>query len=525
MNILLLCPQFPDTFWGFKHALQFSGKRTMFPPLGLITVAAMLPKEWNLRLVDMNVTALAEADLDWADCAMITGMSVQRDSALALIARCKAAGLRVVAGGPLFTVEPEIFPTVDHLVLNEAEITLPRFLADLANGTPQRIYKTEEWSSMEQSPAPLWHLLDLRWYQTMSVQYSRGCPFMCDFCNVTTLFGHKPRVKTPAQLLGELDQLVAAGWDSNVFVVDDNLIGNPRQLKSTLLPAMIEWKKKHPAVMFNTQVSINLADDVKMTEMFAQAGFDTIFIGIETPDDASLKECRKSQNRRRDMVEDVKLLQRAGMEVQAGFIVGFDHDGPDIFQRQIDFIQASGIPTAMVGMLQAPPGTELYERMQKEDRLVGRSSGDNVDGTTNLTPVMGLQALRAGYRRVLRELYAPRNYYQRVRTFLRECGPALFDSPLRREELVAFARAFLRFGILASSRLEYWKLLAWTLWNRPDQLGAAVELAITGYHLRKVSESATTGHDWQMAPPEEHHHHEPLVQLQIGVTSTAAVPH
>ena len=386
MNVLLIYPEFPDTFWSFKHALRFIRKKASSPPLGLLTVAAMLPPEWTKRLVDANVTKLTEKDLAWADYALISGMIVQRESAHQIITRCKEAGVKVVAGGPLFTSEYRQFEKADHFVLNEAEVTLPPFLADLEQGRARRVYTTSEFADIHKTPVPLWELADLDRYATMSIQFSRGCPYNCEFCNVTALFGHRPRTKTAEQIIAELDRLHDLGWRAGVFFVDDNFIGNKRSLKTELLPALIEWQKEKRGIPFHTEVSINVADDEELMQMMVEAGFGTVFIGIETPDEASLAECNKKQNKNRNLVQDVKRIQRAGLQVQGGFIVGFDSDTHSIFQRQIDFIQESGIVTAMVGLLQAPAGTRLYERLRREGRLLGRMSGDNVDGTTNIIP-------------------------------------------------------------------------------------------------------------------------------------------
>lgn len=488
MNILLIYPEFPDTFWSFKHALKFVQKKASSPPLGLLTVAAMLPQGWAKRLVDVNVTPLTDADLAWADYAFISGMTVQRESAYRLIDRCKAAGVKVVAGGPLFASEYEQFTAVDHFVLNEAELTLPLFLADLARGKPARIYTTPEFADIRQTPVPLWELLDLKRYATMSIQYSRGCPYNCDFCNVTALFGHRPRTKTAAQIIAELDSLYNLGWRGKVFFVDDNLIGNKKALKTELLPALIAWQKGKKGIPFHTEASINLADDARLMEMMREAGFDMVFIGIETPDEAGLAECSKNQNKNRDLVADVKRIQRAGLQVQGGFIVGFDTDTSTIFQRQIDFIQNSGIVTAMVGLLQAPPGTKLYERLKQEGRLLERLSGDNVDGSTNIIPAMNLDTLRAGYRSILQYIYAPEPYYRRVKTFLQEYRPPRFQGSLEPEYVWAFFRSIYRLGILGRERGHYWKLLIWTLFRRPRLFPLAVTFAIYGHHFRKVCE-------------------------------------
>jgi radical SAM superfamily enzyme YgiQ (UPF0313 family) len=488
VNALLINPESPDTFWGFKHALKFVRKRAYSPPLGLLTVASMLPREWSKRLVDASVTRLRKKDLEWADCAFIGGMTVNRESAHQIIARCKQAGLKVIAGGPLFTMEHEEFEKVDHFVLNEAELTLPEFLKDFERGCARRVYMSTEFADIQETPAPMWELAELDRYGTMSIQFSRGCPHNCEFCNVTSLFGHRPRTKTVEQILYELDGLYDLGWRGNVFFVDDNLIGNKGKLKAELLPALIEWRKGKKAGPFSTEVTINLADDEELMSMMGEAGFGTVFIGIETPDEDSLAECSKKQNMNRDLVEDVKRMQRAGFLVDGGFIVGFDNDTPGIFQRQIDFIQKSGIVNAMVGMLQAPPGTRLYERLEQAGRLLNQMSGDNVDGTTNIIPVMSIEALKDGYRHILERIYAPESHYQRIKTFLREYKPPKIKASWDFEHLLAFIRSICRLGILGKERAHYWRLVWWTLFRCPRSFRIAMALAVYGYHLRRVCE-------------------------------------
>jgi radical SAM superfamily enzyme YgiQ (UPF0313 family) len=474
MKVLLLYPEFPDTFWSFKHALKFIRKRASLPPLGLLTVAALLPDDWAKRLVDVNVRKLREQDLEWADLVFISGMIAQQDSARALIARCRAAGKTIVAGGPLFTLGHEQFPEVDHFVLNEAEVTLPGFLRDFGRNAARRVYASTDLPDIRRTPAPLWGLADLRAYASMSVQFSRGCPFDCEFCNITAMFGHRLRTKSTAQMIAELDGLRRAGWRGAVFFVDDNFIGNKRELREELLPALVRWQKGRRGTPFFTEASINLADDEELMRLMVEAGFNQVFVGIETPEEAGLAECNKRQNQQRNLVADVKRIQRAGLEVQGGFIVGFDSDTPTTFARQVEFIQQSGIVTAMVGLLQAVPGTKLHERLNAQGRLVGQTSGNNLDGTTNFIP------------RMKGCLYAPGPYYERIRTFLREYRAPKISGSVNWRSFMAFFHANLRLGIMGRERFHYWGLLLWTFFRRPSHFPLAVTLSIYGHHFRKT---------------------------------------
>ena len=488
MNILLIYPKFPDTFWSFAYALSFIGKKAAFPPLGLLTVASLLPEEWTRRLVDLNVESLKDKDLLWADMAFVGGMAIQRKSAKEIIARCHALDLKVVAGGPLFTSGPDEFADVDHLVLDEAELTLPLFLADLENGRPKKIYRASGFCDLSVTPPPAWDLAKMKRYASVNIQFSRGCPFNCEFCNVTALFGHRPRLKTTPQVIAELDQIYALGWRDSIFFVDDNFIGNKAYLKAHLLPALIEWRKNKKGCVFFTEASINLSDDPELMEMMVSAGFDTVFIGIESPDEVSLTECHKTQNKNRDLLESVGVIHRSGLQVMGGFIVGFDNDGPSIFQRQIDFIQKSGIVTAMVGMLQAPPGTKLFDRLQRESRVMATFSGDNVDGATNILPRMGMDSLMDGYRSIMKQIYTPKNYYHRVRILFGELKVPEVRYPINFQRFLSLFRSALRLGVFGKERFHYWQLLLWTLVRKPKLFSTAITLAIYGYHYRKVCE-------------------------------------
>jgi radical SAM superfamily enzyme YgiQ (UPF0313 family) len=490
MKALLIYPEFPDTFWSFRYALKFIHRKASSPPLGLLTIAAMLPEAWNKRLIDMNVESLKDEDVSWADIVFVSAMSVQKESVKEVIARCKAAGVRIVAGGPLFTTEYETFGAVDHLVLNEAEITLPRFLEDFRNGDAGHFYATDQWADIRKTPIPLWGLINFKHYASINIQYSRGCPFNCEFCDIILLCGRTPRTKDKDQIIRELDSVYTSGFRGPVFFVDDNFIGNKKKLKEEILPAIIEWTemRKHPFT-FNTQASIELSDHKDLMKMMVIAGFDVVFIGIETPHEQSLAECSKFQNKNRDLLASVRNIQKSGLEVQGGFIVGFDNDPLTIFDTQIRFIQKSGIVTAMVGILIALPRTQLYERLKKEHRLMKENLGDNTDFATNFIPRMDYDLLISGYKKVLSTLYSPKHYYERIRTFLGEYSPPQKKSfHFRFNYIAAFLRSIIVLGIIGKERFHYWRLLFWTIFSRPRLLPQAITLSIYGFHFRKVFE-------------------------------------
>lgn len=490
MKILMVYPLYPDTFWGFKHALKFISKKASSPPLGLLTVAAMLPGEWQKKLVDMNVATLTDKDIKWADYVFISGMVVQRNSTREVIARCNQLGTKVVAGGPLFTTEYEEFDGVDHFVLGEAEVTLAPFLADLAAGQAKHVYNSEERPDINRTPIPLWSLANMKHYSSMAVQYSRGCPFDCEFCDITVLNGRKPRTKDTVQMVNELESLYQSGWRDSLFIVDDNFIGNKKKLKEELLPAVIEWsrKRKFPFNLL-TEVSINMADDDELMRLMTEAKFKTVFVGIETPSDESLAECNKQQNRGRDLLASVRKIQNHGMEVRGGFIVGFDSDPVSIFKSQINFIQKSGIVTAMVGLLNAPIGTRLYQRMKNENRLTKRITGDNTDCSINFIPKMNYDTLVNGYQNIINTIYSPKPFYERIGTFLREYHPKKErgSSHLHFWHIAALFKSMWFMGIKEKGRRYYWLLIFSTLVKRPRALPLSVTLSIYGFHFRQIS--------------------------------------
>jgi len=496
MKILLLYPKFPKTFWSFKYALPFIGKKAAFPPFGLLTVAAMLPKDWEKKLVDLNIQDLDEKDLRWADLIFISAMIVQKESVRDIINLAKSLGKKIVAGGPLFTTGYEEFLNdIDCFVLGEAEATLPLFLEDFKKGDLKKVYKSDQWPNISYAPIPEWKLINMKKYVSMGVQLSKGCPFNCEFCDIVLLSGRVPRIKSREQILNELDALYQKGWREGVFFVDDNFIGNKIKLKEEILPAIIEWmeERKHP-FSFNTQVSINFADDEELMKLMVKAGFNTVFIGIESPKEESLKECGKFQNLNRDLLTSVRTIQNRGLQVQAGFIIGFDQDTPSIFDRMILFIQTSGITTAMVGILQALPRTRLWERLKKERRLISQSNGD-IDGTINFTPKMDLSSLNSGYKKIVSHIYSPKHYCQRLINFLKEYKPGdKKGEPVKItfNQFLAFLKSILILGVRKKERRYYWKLFFWSLFKKPKLFPLAIDLAIKGFHFRKISEGYTS---------------------------------
>lgn len=488
MKILFVYPETPSTFWSFKEALKFVSKKAAEPPLGLITVAAMLPKDWEKRLIDMNVSELTDKDLSWADYVFLTGMNIHLNSFREVVRKCNKLGIKVVAGGPLATTQHKDLLGIDHFILNEAEVTLPEFLEDLEKGNLKQVYSSEEFPDISLTPIPAFELLDMKKYAAMSVQYSRGCPYDCEFCSITMLNGRRPRAKSAEQFIKELNRLKELGYKGPISVVDDNFIGNKRKLKSEFLPALINWSEQNNRIFnFITEVSINLADDDELMSMMIEAGFTSIFVGIETPNSSSLTECGKSQNLRRNLVDSVKKLQRAGFIVSGGFIVGFDNDTETVFDEQISFIQNSGITNAMVGLLNAPTGTKLYQRMKDEGRLLDMFSGNNMDASINFIPRMNYKTLIRGYSSLLETIYSQREYFRRIREFLKEYHvPHWQKSRISFAELKAFFRLLWLLGIIEKGRKYFWQLLFVSLFKYPKKFTTAMTLAVYGYHFRKV---------------------------------------
>lgn len=459
------------------------------PPLGLITVAALLPSSWERRLIDLNTAPLSAEDLRWADFVFISAMHIQKESVEMIIRKCFEHGVKIVAGGPLFSNDLDDYPQVDHFILNEAEITIKPFLKDLTSSKiPKRVYETGAYAELADSPVPDFHLLESKSYASMSLQISRGCPFECDFCEITSMLGKKVRLKQTDQVLKELDALYRFKWRGSVSIVDDNFIGNKNEIKNHLLPAIIKWMRQHKyPFIFNTQTSINLADDPQLVDLMLDAGINSTFIGLETPSDLSNLECNKIQNTDRNLLEDVRDIQNAGMLVSGGFIIGFDSDTASIFDQQIDFIQQSGIVWAMIGLLNAPKNTKLYKRLEEENRITTEVTGNNTDFSMNFVPRMDRGELIKGYHSVLQNTYALKPYNLRIRRCLLNLGQTHRKLiRIDRYYLFAFFKSIFTMGIVEKDRGEFWKILIWTLWHRPHLFPYAIMFTICGYHFRRL---------------------------------------
>lgn len=470
--------------------MHITGTRAVYPPLGLLTIASLLPGDWKRKLVDLNVTDLARKDLEWADYVFISAMNVQEDSVREIVDQCRLAGVKTIAGGSLFAHEHERFPGIDHFVLNEAEITLPLFIDDLRKNSLQPVYRTAGFANMAQSPLPAFELVNNNQYLYSILQYSRGCPYLCDFCDVTSLYGRRPRMKTTDQVIRELEAIDRHGNVRLVLFADDNLIGNKRVLKDELLPALIEWRRrKKPAFLFATQLTIDLADDDVLMALMIDAGFRQIFIGIETPDEVSLRESGKKQNLKRDQLGNIRKLHKAGFFIAGGFIVGFDTDTPSIFQRQTDFIQQSGIPLPIVNILKAPPGTALFERMKKENRLSKQFAF--LEGDTNIIPLMDEKILYDGFIELISNIYHPEKSYRRLIGFF-----STYESPKPSakvpvkygiNDIKLVLRVFYLLGIMDPYRNYFWKLILWAFKNKRKYMDMAVFYGIMIYQMHQTS--------------------------------------
>jgi len=493
-NILLVYPEIPkNTYWSFEYSLRFINRSAALPPLGLITIAALLPGRFALKLVDMNIDPLSQGDLEWADAVFASAMIIQKDSLAAIARMCRKTGTPVVAGGPYPTASCEQIEGVDHFVLGEAESVLHDFMEDFENGTAGRIYRARRKPDITHSVVPRFDLLKMNRYGSMAIQYSRGCPFNCEFCDIWIMYGNKPRLKSAESMVREIDTLYRLGWRGSIFIVDDNFIGNKSRVKKELLPAIKKWENENRFVyQFYTEASINMAADPELMDGMNAVGFDQVFVGIETPSKKSLSKTGKRQNLKCDLLEAVRMIQKHGMEVTAGFILGFDSDTEDIFERQIAFIQAAGIPKAMVGVLAALPGTKLYRRLEKDGRIVdGNLTGSNTHTMqTNVVTTLPPEALKQGYRKVLGTLYDAdlKNYFARCETLLARLeGTGYRRRPFHLYEIRALLKS-LAVQPFTPYGWQYLKFVARSLVRRPGLLAEAITHAVMGHHFYIITQ-------------------------------------
>jgi radical SAM superfamily enzyme YgiQ (UPF0313 family) len=488
MRALLVQAASPRTYWSYDHSLPFVNKGAVLPPLGLATLAAHLPPTWQPRIRDAHLGPVSDEDLRWADAVLVSGMLVQQASIRELLGRAKRLGKVTVLGGPAPTTSPEAFPDATHLFLGEAEGRLDRLVEALESPgrVRERVLSPEggERPDLALARVPRFDLLPLDRYSSAAIQVSRGCPFSCEFCDIIEVFGRRPRVKSAAQVLAELDALRALGARGSLFLVDDNFIGN-RRAAADLLPRIAAWQRAHgtPFDLY-TEASIDLAQEPALLAAMADAGFSAVFVGVETPNRAALAEAGKRQNLRVDPAAAIAAITAAGLEVFAGLIVGFDGDDATIFERQLDFISRLPVPRAMIGLLSALPGTALTARLEREGRLRAECSGDQFD-RPNFEPAMGEERLVAGYRGLLAAVYAPEAYYRRCERLLDECPPP--RGPLRPGALAGLARAVWGIGVVGARRRWFWRLVGYAARRRPGDVARAVALAVLGEHLLRYT--------------------------------------
>jgi radical SAM superfamily enzyme YgiQ (UPF0313 family) len=547
-NILMVYPQFPSTYWGMQYYLPLIGKKAAMPPLGLITIAAMTPERYRIRLVDLNCESLKQSDLEWADLVCFSAMLPQKSALFKAAERCKTAGKLVVFGGPYPTACPEeCAPYCDALVLNEGEITWRNFLDDLDLGTYKNIYTTHDKPDVAQTPVPRFDLVNIDDYGIIPIQFSRGCPFQCEFCDIIVMFGRRPRTKTPDQMLTELTAVYETGYRGMIFIVDDNFIGNKKEVKK-LLAALADWNAEHGHPFFyGTEASVNLSDDLELLELMVKANFIWVFLGIETPSADSLKETRKVQNLKGSLVERVKLIQKAGLQVWGGFIIGFDNDTEGIFERQIEFIAEAAIPNAMIGPLVALPGTPLYARMKQTGRLLEEGNGDEertiASGYTNIVTHIPRKRLLEGHLEILQTIYMPEEYFKRtIDLFCRLPYPASLTGRIRRFVLLSTVglRSVLGkmtqkitsvesilgqlknlSGIYKQLPIDYKRAsleFAWAVIRKcPDQLPFVLPYVLMGYHYYRFTfEQVVPGLSSLIEKPESTNKQESKILTQVS---------
>ena len=497
-NALFVYPKFPPSYWGFKYVLELTGKKSLMPPLGLLTIAGMFPRNYNLKVVDINVEPLTDAHLKWADVVLTSTMIVQKDSLYEVAERCNRAGVPIIAGGPHPTsyydnIKEETDAVIDHFLFGEVEEIFEEFLTDFESGCAAEIYREKRKPDITKTPPPRYDLIDIHAYGSMALQFSRGCPFNCEFCDITKLFGRVPRTKSNAQMLTEFELLYKLGWKESLFVVDDNFIGNKRDAMR-LLPAVKQWQEERqfPFALY-TEASVNLVEIPEMLDAMSEAGFGMVFLGIESPNDEALLTTSKGQNTSKAeeagsyLLRAVRKIQNTGIEVTGGFIIGLDGDTE--FDSHIDFIQEAGIPAAIAGLLNALKETDLWHRLKQEDRLLVESTGNSTDINLNFIPEMPTEELIAEYRRVVSTLYDPtlKNYFARCLTLFEHMPWTPHNvKSIRMADVRTFARSIRR-QLFSRHGLEYTRFLLKVLKNYPNMFAGAVRLAVMGYHFEKLT--------------------------------------
>lgn len=497
-HFLMVYPKTPDTYWSYKYALPFINKKALIPPLGLATIAAMVPDEIDCRIVDLNIENLTDDEILAADLVLVSAMIVQQDSFSEVVARCNRLSVPVAAGGPYPTSCQQEIAGVDYLVLGEGEISFRAFLEDYAVGRPKHIYRPEDKPDLCETPTPRFDLLSVRDYETMPVQFSRGCPFDCEFCDIVSLFGRKTRTKPADRFLRELDAVYETGFRGSVFIVDDNFIGNKRIVKE-LLHHVIRWQADHGyPFRLSTEASINLAGDDELLDLMVQSGFTMVFIGIESPSTESLAGAGKAQNLALDVKAAIRKIQERDIEVTAGFIIGFDTDPVDIFQQQIAYVQELAVPTAMVGLLMALPNTKLHKRLSDEGRMLSDTNGNNTHGATlNFVPRLPRELLEEGYRHVLSEIYRPRRYFDRCLSLLdrvpsRSPIAELGSGGIGMRDVAAFIQSLTR-QTFSWYGPEYVRYIVRAFWKRPLQIVHTVTMAVLGHHFMTITRKSLKG--------------------------------
>jgi radical SAM superfamily enzyme YgiQ (UPF0313 family) len=487
-KILMIYPESPLTFWSLKHTLKIVNKKALMPPLGLLTIAAMLPSDYEVKLIDMNVVELTDDDILWADMVFISAMIIQKESFRDVVIRCNRLNRPIAAGGPYPTSSFRTIEGVDHFLLGEGESVIHKFLNDFENGFPDKIYISESKPDIKTTPMPRFDLINIKDYGSMPLQFSRGCPFNCEFCDIIEMFGRKPRLKSVTQFIDELDAVYNTGFRGLIFIVDDNFIGHRGEVIK-LLKAINDWQSERffPFTFF-TEASINLAADDELLELMTACAFTMVFIGIETPDVTTLVSANKQQNVKHDLYESVITIQKKGIEVIAGFILGFDTDTEDIFDRQINFIQKAGIPMAMIGIMLALPGTQLYRRLEKEDRILYETSGNNTNiFDMNFIPVMDKEQIIDGYKRILSTLYSPENYFKRSLTLISRIPDKAYKKrSLKSNDIKAFIKSFIRI-FFSRYGISYIFFIIRALRLNPGNFPLAVILSINGYHFFEIT--------------------------------------